>query len=597
MASPALTKLSIENTPTKISANGTAAKNRIAQARSLVNAGATGSQARQMLRGDTPKMSTGFTIEMPDTVPSEALNGKYSLGDVRAARDSREQADLAAAQFDSDYTALTGRIGNTTIQSPFTDPEKFLNRLLLRGTTDTQQALDTQRQTQAETIRGFATDYTKTGEQARTDLGIPELQTNLADTRSRIAERQVKLRETLRDFETNAERRGVAREFVEAEKQAVQAQAAEELADLAIIESAQLGNLNEARAEVDTILAEKRQAFEFENAAIETEIARLQAMDTRESEARSEQLQIALDERKRNIETALANEKEQREYMVQAAANGADQGTLAAIRNAKSPQEAAFLASPFIGRLDRLQAEASMAQGWARIGLDREKLLLDRAAAGDKEAARQLGLSTEPDEQEYQIKSADIQMGIGAAQAFLNNAEGIKLATGAFQSPFMAATTQAIGGGTALGAVGGSVVPGLGTVLGGAAGALAGVAATPFFYSRTKTAKDEALAAASFLVNDTTFQEIRDLKASGVTFGNMTEGERIAAGRAAQQLNSAAIVDESGTVSGFRGSPESVKKYVNDILVAYQGRQEYLDRQKTISQDDESEALSVWNQN
>jgi hypothetical protein len=342
---------------------------------------------------------------MPNTIPTEALNGKYSVSDVRTMRDNREQADMATAQFNTDYSNLTSRIGNTQLSSPFVNPEETLNRLLLRGTTDTQIQADAQRQTQADTIRGFAGDYTKAGTDARAQLGIPELQTNLADTRNRIAERQVKLRETLRDFETNAERRGVAREFVDSEKAKVQSDAATELADLSIIESAQLGNLQEARAEVDSILAEKKQAFEFENQAIEAEIARLDKMDTRESQARSEQLQIALQERTRNIETALANEKEQRGYLVDAAANGADQGTLAAIRNAKTPQEAAFLASPFIGRLDRMVQEANIANTYSQISSRNLNDTIALAEKGDAGAIEELGFDPRTTEGNFEAES------------------------------------------------------------------------------------------------------------------------------------------------------------------------------------------------
>jgi len=353
-------------TTTRRPTEGQMAASRIAAVRGMVNQGVSTPDARAELRRpiselpNQPGQRTGFTVPMPDAVPSEALNGNFSIQDVRANRDTREQADIATNQFNTDFNNLTSRIGNTTLSSPFTNPEETLNRLLLRGTTDTQQALDTQGQTQADNIRGFANEFSQAGIDARTQFRLPELQQELGNTRNQIAERRVKLRETLRDFETNAERRGVAREFVDSEKAKVQADAVTELADLAIIESAQLGNVNEAKAEVDSLLAEKKQAFEFENLAIEAEIARLDKMDTRESQARKEQLDIALAERKRNIETALANEKEQRDYMVDAAANGADQGTLTAIRNAKSPQEAAFLASPFIGRIQRMQAESQM---------------------------------------------------------------------------------------------------------------------------------------------------------------------------------------------------------------------------------------------
>lgn len=369
MPSDALKQMSINNAPPQ---RDMGAVSRINQYKSLVSSGVNAQDARRQVR------TGNFNPTIPPVIPSTDLAGNKTFEDVMDTRANLESEANAKQQLNTDYANLTTRIGNTTLPSPFTNPEEAINRLLLRGTTDTQRQLDEKGQIQADTIRGFASDYTKAGTEARTQFGIPELQTGLAETRNRIAERQVKLRETLRDFETNAERRGVAREFVDSEKAKVQADAATELADLSIIENAQLGNLNEARAEVDDILAEKRQAFEFENSAIEAEIARLDKMDTREAEVRSEQLQIALQERTRNIETALANEKEQRGYLVDAAANGADQGTLMAIRNAKTPQEAAFLASPFIGKIDREQARASIAQSWSGLKLREDELALAR---------------------------------------------------------------------------------------------------------------------------------------------------------------------------------------------------------------------------
>lgn len=359
-------------------------------------------------------------VDVPSTVPSTALQGDRTMADVMTTRANLEQEANARQQFDTDFNALTGRIQNTTPSSPFVNPEQFLNRLLLRGRTDTQEQLDTQRQTQAETIRGFADEFTRTADQARQDLGVPQLQANLAETRTRIAERTNNLRQTLRDFEVNAERRGVAREFVQSERQAVQAQAAEELADLSIIESAQLGNLNEARAEIDTILAEKRQAFDFENAAIEAEIARLESIDTRESQARSEQLQIALQERTRLIETQLANERETRTFMAQAAANGADSGTLAAIRNAQTPGEALLLAGPWIGRLERMQAQANIANIYDQINARQVAL---------REAAMNASTESEKVQKEKEA-STEQALGIKTLAEELRNSPGKSAAVG-----------------------------------------------------------------------------------------------------------------------------------------------------------------------
>lgn len=345
MPSDALKKLSIENAPKSPEAQG--AINRIAQARQLRNQGMSAVDASMAVR-QGGRQSTGFTVPMPDTVPAEALNGNVGRADVRSMRDTMEQNNLATEQFNTDYSNLMGRVQAPLNATPFQDPQAFIEQTLLRRSTDTQNNLDQARQDQANTLRGMSGDLTETRNDAVTQFGLPELQANLADTRNRIAERTNQLRTTLRDFETNAERRGVAREFVESEKQKVQADAAAELADLAIIESAQSGNVAMAQDDIDRAVNAKIQAFEFENAAIEAEITRLDKMDTRESQARSEQLQIALGERTRLITQAIDDERQKLTYLFQAAANGADKGTLDAIRKATTLEEAAMMVTPFL---------------------------------------------------------------------------------------------------------------------------------------------------------------------------------------------------------------------------------------------------------
>lgn len=334
------------------------------RARNLTS-GMANSSTASTVQNSSPRQSTGFTVPMPDTVPAEALNGNVGRADVRSMRDTMEQNNLATEQFNTDYSNLMGRVKAPLGATPFQDPQAFIEQTLLRRSTDTQNNLDQARAGQADSLRKMSGDLTETRNDAVTQFGLPDLQANLADTRNRIAERTNQLRTTLRDFETNAERRGVAREFVESEKGKVQADAAAELADLAIIESAQAGNVAMAQEDIDRAVEAKVQAFQFENAAIEAEITRLEEMDTRESAARSEQLQIALQERTRNIEQAIADEKQKLTYLSEAAANGADQGTLDAIRKATNVGEAAMMAGPFIGRLDRQAKQASTAASWA----------------------------------------------------------------------------------------------------------------------------------------------------------------------------------------------------------------------------------------
>lgn len=299
----------------------------------------------------TPTTGT-FSVKVPNAVPSTALTQGSTIADVRNTRNQMEQSQLQQTQLGTDYNTLQSSINAPIQGTPISNPDAYINQLLLSRPTETQNQLDQAGQNQADMARGFANDYTKTVNTANEQFGVPQLQKNLAETRKQIADRTVQLRNDLRQFEVNAKERGVAREYVNDAKQKVQADAAAQLADLSIIENAQVGNIAQANAEIDRLLQNKRTAYELQNNAMEAEIKRLTAMDTREGDQRAKQLTVALQERKQNIETQLANEKETRQYMMEAAANGADHGTLAAIQNAKTPGEALLAAGSWLGRLD-----------------------------------------------------------------------------------------------------------------------------------------------------------------------------------------------------------------------------------------------------
>ncbi len=253
--------------------------------------------------------------------------------------------------------------------------------------------------------------------------------------------------------------------------------------------------------------------------------------------------------------------------------------------------------------------EANIAQSYAAAAASRAsaaatnaKMLLERALTGDPKAIEQLGYDPNSvngglaGAQNYEAQKADLQMGVDAAKQVLGNKSGIKLLTGAVQSPFLAGIGQSVGAGAAGGAAVGTVVPGAGTLAGAGFGTVAGLIASPFNVSRMKQNKDSAVGALNFLVNDATFNEVIDLKAQGVTFGSMTEGERIAAGRAAERLSAAVAVNESGQVTSISATPEEVETYVRDLMRAYEGRQEYLDASYSISRDENDEAKAVWNE-
>lgn len=383
----------------------------------------------------SPRPST-FKVETPSTIPSRAVSSGSTYNDVLARRNEMEQEQVFNQQLDGEFDALEGRINQDP--TPFSDPDTFLNRLLLNQPTDTQTELDQARLDQADRTRQFSEDIQDARDVAREDYDVTGLQDALSNTRNQIAERQVRLREDLRRLETNPEGRGVAREFVQAERQKIKADAAAELADLAIIESAQTGNLQLALDQVNDLISEKARAYEFENQAIEQEIARLDAMDTRESNRRSEKLQIALQERNRQIEQSLSNEKEIRNYLVQAGAEGADQQTLAAIRNAATPNEAALLASPWIGRTDRLLLNAQIKEIQNSIN---EKLL-EKYESEDK---ARMARNTQAEKAEIVIGKVSEALGqvSGVSTGFIGGTSEIIPATPAYNLSKTIDTIQA----------------------------------------------------------------------------------------------------------------------------------------------------------
>lgn len=187
--------------------------------------------------------------------------------------------------------------------------------------------------------------------------------------------------------------------------------------------------------------------------------------------------------------------------------------------------------------------------------------------------ARQAAAQTAASEQEAQVKTSAVstQAAVDTIGNIRNNPLGIKAITGvglgrtSLSAGIESGGTQGFLGGTAAGALGGSVVPGAGTVFGGALGGVAGglvgtvLSTVAAASQRTNVASD-----LSYLVNEGTFAEMRRLKDTGVTFGQLTEQERIAIGRAADNLFSALDVAPDGTVNGVKTTEEKFYKLLDD---------------------------------
>jgi hypothetical protein len=190
------------------------------------------------------------------------------------------------------------------------------------------------------------------------------------------------------------------------------------------------------------------------------------------------------------------------------------------------------------------------------------------ALKGDPTAIEFLGFDprdtnmTLQDTFNYINETAESDRIIANVDKALENKGAIQASAGIFRSPFLTASARFGGPGLLAGGAGGSVIPGVGTLIGSAVGYVAGTAAGTV---KIANEKKDMLGALSSLSNTAAFKKLVEYKAQGVSFGQLTEAERIAIGRSAADLFSALEIEPDGTVSGVKVSE---KKFV-ELMNAY----------------------------
>jgi len=58
--------------------------------------------------------------------------------------------------------------------------------------------------------------------------------------------------------------------------------------------------------------------------------------------------------------------------------------------------------------------------------------------------------------------------------------------------------------------------------------------------------RNDFLTGVGYIINNQTFDKLKDLKSGGATFGALSDSERVAIGRAASDLSASVTVDQSG---------------------------------------------------
>jgi hypothetical protein len=385
-----------------ISAEGIKAKNSIAEVRQQVNLGATPQEARATL-GDIkkgyipsqlptqPLVATRLNPTIPNVIPSTALAGNKTFEDVMDTRANLETQATAKQQLTDRIKGTTDRIGATT-SSTFENPDAIINRLALnRVPTETEAQRAAKQAGAVQNRRDYAGDIATARQDLGTQYGLPDLTARKAEVTTQYTEREQKMNDDIKRLEENASKRGVARQYVEAEKQKIKSDALEDLSNYAAIEAALSGSITEARSIINDSINDKKSAFELENQSIQQEIDYLSTLVGEDNQREATQLQIALDERKRLQDAQLAKETAIRNYAADVAAEGADDGTINAILKSGTEEEALRYAAPYLGKTNRMLAQANLANTYSQIDSRNLGDLITKAEKGDQTAIDKLG--------------------------------------------------------------------------------------------------------------------------------------------------------------------------------------------------------------
>jgi hypothetical protein len=343
----------------------------------------------------------------------------------------------------------------------------------------------------------------------------------------------------------------------------IQRQYGLQTADNRINELVVAGKINAATNLIDSKLDLKYGDLETEINLYKSQLDAIAPFVDREQQKVLEQRQLLLSNAQATIDGARASEKELGLAKAQAIKNardrGASQGEINTIMDASSMSSLA--ATGFTtSALEKAQLQGQY--------LANRATLLDLAAAGDPTSIAQLGYDpagfasldeARANEQEFETSVGNLQR----VDEMLSDSIAIDQVAGAAKGFFARVFER-------------TTRPGEGVTI-----------------PEATVRAEDFLAKASFIINDATFSELLSLKEAGATFGSLTEGERIAIGRASSDFAASAEVDEAGNVTGFRGSEEQLVKNISEIRKGYLEQQNILNAKMGLSNDEQLQIINI----
>lgn len=305
-----------------------------------------------------PKLNTKASV------PSTALTTPSTPSDVLSYRNKLQTALDTALKLKE---MMKGTTSPTITPDPLRNPEvavmKFLN-----GEQPAQTEAQKQEQGYLGSIRDKTKEFFSGREKQISDTynqyGVPDLQKPLAETRAKIAERQVQLRERLKALEFNSNERGITREGAIDLRNKVNSDAYYDLANLSLIETAQLGNLNEAKANAKTEIDQQYASYEAYIAQQQAELDYLKPTLTADQKRQADIAQFQLDQYKEQVKAAKDERQSVHDLALEIAGQGAPTSVVQSILSDPNMtyEKAIGIATPYVGLLERRNTNSLIAE-------------------------------------------------------------------------------------------------------------------------------------------------------------------------------------------------------------------------------------------
>ena len=282
-----------------------------------------------------------------------------------------------------------GRLGQTpSVQEAVVEPLADYSAFVKSFQTDNTDLTDQQDQL-SSSIRGNL-DAHADAVRSATEM---EAKYNVPQQYDRLEELNLQIADLTGSFDTAIQaEEGEVRpiEFITGRQAFLQNQKATQVGALAAVQAALQNNIALAEQRVDRTVQREFQALEAELAADEFEYTENKDELERRDKKAADALAQGLEERRRVLDQRKDERKAVMDLAIEAAQNGAPNAVVSRIAQSGNRETALGLAGEYVGRLSRLQAEASIASSWASAAASNTSRLLSLAEAGDPRAIKEL---------------------------------------------------------------------------------------------------------------------------------------------------------------------------------------------------------------